>query len=110
MLFWNRAVSFNNLFLFFLPNRYAFAAFATPEQCKAAHDKCQGASVQGHRLVVLYAKKRSAEQHKKDQKLSQKNKEPASKNRTFVCVGGARRSHCHPLPCLETPENIDRRD
>ena len=96
MLFWNCAVNFINLFLFFLPNRYAFAAFATPEQCKAAHDKCQGASIQGHRLVVLYAKKRSAEQHKKEQKLSQKNKEPASKNLTFVRgAGGAVGFHWH---------------
>ena len=64
-------------------SRYAFAAFATAEQCKAAHEKCQGAKIQGDSLVVLYAKKRSVEQKKKDAK-SQQRKEQENESKLMV--------------------------
>merc|ERR1712032_434734 len=37
---------------------YAFVAFSTTQLATEFHDKCQGSSVKGNSVVVLYAKKR----------------------------------------------------
>jgi hypothetical protein len=58
-------------------------SYSNADHCKAAHDKCQGAKVKDFNLVVLYARKRSPAQQKKDQKLEERKKQGPSKYTHF---------------------------